>query len=88
MKNYAEIMDKKFEELKTVGEVISIREMLEEKQRYTMDYVYDENGDIVLDENENRLRKIPEENSYGYREYMAYKTVLELVDNYLDKLLK
>ena len=88
MKNYEEIMNKKFEELKTVGEVISIRSMLEEKQNYTLDYVYDENGDVVLDENENRVREIPKEDSWGYREYIAYKTVIELIDNYLDKLLK
>ena len=84
----ARIKVKQFE-LDMIEYMQSIIEDLERKQDYNLITEYDENNEPKIDEMTGEVikREPTMADKYYYPEYMAYKTVIELINDKIDKIL-
>ena len=84
MKDYNAIIEEKEKEIERLTGLVSVLECMEREQKYHMEASYNDNGEIVKDENGEIVYKEPEINHYEYKYYNAWSEAIKAVE----KLIK
>ena len=53
---------------------------------YMEDVINEETGEVMTDEDGHAIKKAPSEDNWRYDRYNAWKTIIGLVEKYIDKL--
>ena len=80
MKDYNAIIEEKQKELDRLTGLVSVLETMKREQNYHMNVVYDDNNEIVKDENGETIYKAPEFGQYDYKYYDAWSTAIQAVE--------